>query len=65
MKDMNFAIDIVWIDENFRVVDVDKEVSPETFPQVLYPDQAVGYVLELPGGAVVRYQIATSTVIQF
>ena len=65
MKDMDFAIDIVWIDEKFHVVDVDKEVLPETFPQVFYPDQAVVYVLELPAGTVDKYQIATSTVVQF
>ncbi len=65
MKDMDFAIDIVWIDENFQVVDVDKEVLPETFPEIFYPAQAVVYVLELPAGTVDKYQIATSTVIQF
>jgi len=65
MRDMNFAIDIIWIDANFRIVDVSKEVSPETFPQVFYPDQAVVYVLELPGGTVDKYQITTSTMIQF
>ena len=64
MKDMNFAIDIVWIDEKFHVVGIDKEVSPETFPQVFYPDQPVKYVLELPTGAVDKYRIATGIVIQ-
>ena len=64
MKDMNFAVDIVWIDERSRVIDVEKEVTPETFPQVFYPDQPVKYVLELPTGAVDKYQIATGTVIQ-
>ena len=64
MKDMNFAIDIVWIDDNLRIVDIEKKVTPETFPQVFYPDQPVKYVLELPTGAVDKYQIATGIVIQ-
>ena len=64
MKDMNFAIDIVWIDEKFHIVDVDKEVSPETFPQVFYPAQEIKYVLELLAGTVDKYRIATNTVVQ-
>src|SRR3989344_6404506 len=50
MKDMNFAIDIVWIDEKSQVVGLERDVSPETFPQVFYPDRAVKYVLEIPAG---------------
>ena len=29
MKDMNFAIDIIWIDENKRIVDIIANVPPE------------------------------------
>ncbi len=50
MKDMNFAIDIVWIDERLQVVGIEKRVSPETFPQIFYPNRRVSYVLELPAG---------------
>ena len=48
MKNMNFSIDIVWIDSDLRVVGVEKSVSPDTFPQSFHPKQAVKYVLELP-----------------
>src|SRR3989344_4003382 len=64
MKDMNFAIDIVWIDENLRVVNVERGVLPETFPQVFYPNKAVKYVLELPAGAAVKYRIDVGAVVQ-
>ncbi|OHB14067.1 MAG: hypothetical protein A3G05_01705 [Candidatus Zambryskibacteria bacterium RIFCSPLOWO2_12_FULL_45_14] len=50
MKDMNFAIDIVWIDEGLQVIGITKEVTPETFPEVFYPPGPVRYVLELPSG---------------
>ncbi len=65
MKDMRFAIDIVWIDEKFRVVDIEKEVTPETFPQIFYPDQPVKYVLELPAGYTNRYHIDIGAVVQW
>lgn len=64
MKDMNFAIDIVWIDENLRIVDVELDVLPETFPQIFYPNKAVKYVLELPAGTIAKYRIDIGAVIQ-
>ncbi len=50
MKNMNFSIDIIWIDADMYIVGVEKQVSPKTFPQIFYPNQAVKYVLELPAG---------------
>ena len=65
MKEMKFPIDILWIDQNFRVNHIIKNLSPETYPQVFYPEEEAQYVLELPSGAVDYYQIATGTVVQF
>ena len=65
MKNMNFAIDVVWIDDKFNIVDIDKEVSPETFPQVFHPDQKVKYVLELPAGYTNQHLIDIGTMVQF
>ena len=65
MKDMNFPIDIVWIDENYSIVDIDENLLPETYPKVFYPDQPIKFVLEVPAGTVDKYRIATGTVVQF
>ena len=50
MKEMNFAIDIVWIDEGLEVVGITERLTPETFPEIFYPPRKVMYVLELPAG---------------
>ncbi|MBY0294125.1 DUF192 domain-containing protein [Patescibacteria group bacterium] len=51
MKDMNFPIDIVWIDANWTVVDITPSIGPDSYPNVFYPnDVLVRYVLELPAG---------------
>ena len=50
MKNMNFAIDIVWIDEGLEVVGITERLTPETFPEIFYPPRKVMYVLELPAG---------------
>lgn len=50
MKDMSFPIDIIWFDQNLRVVHVEEAVSPSTYPQKFYPGKEVLYVLELSSG---------------
>jgi len=49
MKDMKFPIDILWLDEE-KVIWIESNVSPNTFPQILYPDSPAKYVLEVPAG---------------
>lgn len=55
MKDMLFPIDIVWISADKRVVHVDSDVSPITYPRVFEPPLPVRYVLELPAGKAKEY----------
>ncbi len=57
MKEMNFAIDIIWLDENWRVVGWEKNISPDTYPQTFSPNQAIRYVLEVNAGFVDKHQI--------
>lgn len=51
MKDMRFPIDIIWIDKDWKIVEVTQSVAPDTYPSVFYPKNSlVRYVLELPAG---------------
>ncbi len=50
MKDMLFSIDILWLSDDGRVVDMRENVSPETYPAVFTPNAPARYVLELPAG---------------
>lgn len=50
MKDMNFPIDILWLDENEKVLAVKENVSPETYPESFCPQVAAKYVLEVNAG---------------
>ncbi len=50
MKDMNFPIDIIWIDENLTVNHIEKSLSPSTYPNVFYPETPSLYVLEVSAG---------------
>lgn len=57
MKDMRFDIDIIWIDEEKRVVGIERDISRETYPEIFRPSRAVKYVLEIPAGASKRHKI--------
>jgi hypothetical protein len=50
MKDMQYAIDIIWISADKRVVYIAKDVSPDTFPHSFTPPTPARYVLQVPAG---------------
>ncbi|MEK7185402.1 MAG: DUF192 domain-containing protein [Patescibacteria group bacterium] len=50
MKDMKFPIDIIWIDDAGKVVFIEKNVKPSTFPKVFYPSAPASFVLEINAG---------------
>jgi uncharacterized membrane protein (UPF0127 family) len=53
MKDMNYPIDIVWLDSNKRVIDLVKNVSPDESTTVVHkPKSPARYVVELKAGTV-------------
>jgi len=65
MKDMKFPIDIIWLDENLHVTSVVKEVFPQTFPKIFYPDKKSSYVIEVNTGFVEKSEIKIGDVVNF
>ena len=50
MKGMQFPIDIIWIDAAMKVVHIEQEIAPETYPQSFFSPTPARYVLEVPAG---------------
>lgn len=50
MKDMLFPIDILWIDENNKIVHMEKNISPDTYPKIFTPPVKARFVLEFNAG---------------
>lgn len=50
MKDMKFAIDIIWITEDKHVVHIEKNALPESYPNILGGGEDAKYVLEVNAG---------------
>jgi len=57
MKDMKFPIDIVWIDENKKIVGLVENAKPEDYPEAYPSPQNVAYVLEISSGEVKKQGI--------
>ncbi|MEK7510163.1 MAG: DUF192 domain-containing protein [Patescibacteria group bacterium] len=47
MPDMRFSIDIIWIDKNRKIVGIEDNVAPQTYPDIFQPSLPVLYVLEV------------------
>ncbi|MDD4803634.1 MAG: DUF192 domain-containing protein [Candidatus Pacebacteria bacterium] len=50
MKDMNFPIDILWIDGDFNIIGIEKSVATSTYPEIIGGKYLAQYVLELFSG---------------
>lgn len=66
MKNMKFAIDVVWLNKNKEIIFMKENVPPcDTFACPLYSaDAASAYVLELPAGTVERIGLAKKAMMQ-
>lgn len=65
MKDVNFPLDMVWLDWNKSVIGATKNISMDTYPSTFSPPSPVSYVLELNAGAADKFGIATGTKLSF
>ena len=59
MKDMNFSIDVIWLDKDYRVIDIASDVQPDSFPEVFEPGAPALYILEVNAGFAQRNGIKT------
>ena len=50
MKDMRFSIDILWLAEDGRVVDIKENAPPDSYPRVFAPRSPARLVLEVNAG---------------
>ncbi len=65
MNGMQFNIDMIWINANHKIVDISKNVSPETFPETFKPSEPVQYDFEINGGLSDKQDIAIGDFDQF
>lgn len=65
MKDMKFAIDMIWLDADKKVVYIEEFVDPSTYPQSFGPETPTQYVIEIPAGDTTKVGLKVGDLINF
>ncbi|MCF7865613.1 MAG: DUF192 domain-containing protein [Candidatus Pacebacteria bacterium] len=65
MKDMLFPIDMVWLDKDKKVIYIEQNVAPDTYPKAFGPQVDSQYVLEFQEGTVKREGLSLGEQITF
>lgn len=65
MKDMKYPIDIAWLDQFRKVIHIERNVSPDTYPQVFLPPTEDVYVIEVNANFFEKHNIKIGDEINF
>lgn len=65
MKDMNYALDIVWIDGNKKVIEITPNLDPKTYPKSFTSKSPAQFILEVPAGFAEKNDIVVGTQVSF
>lgn len=75
MKDMNFPIDIIWLSKtepgkdsslnNFKILHIERALSPSTYPKIFTPEEKSDYVLEVNANFAQNHGLHEGDLIQF
>jgi len=65
MKDMLFPIDIIWISDEWKIVDITKNISSDTYPQTFAPKSDARYVLEVRAGFADAHMLKIGQAVSF
>ncbi len=63
MKDMNFALDIIWIDSAWKVLDTAENATPESYPNIFRSPDGVKYVLEVNAGTAEHLRVFPGSIL--
>jgi len=64
MKDMEFPLDIIWLDQDYKIVHIEHDLSPSTYPQAFSPDSPAKYVIEVNAGFAGQHSLAVGQTMQ-
>jgi uncharacterized membrane protein (UPF0127 family) len=65
MKDMEFPIDIIWLDDSFKIVHVESGVSPQSYPKIFRPTKESSFVLEVNAGIAKKNNYTEGSTLDF
>ena len=63
MNEMNFSLDMIWFDKDFKIIFIKENATPESYPEVFGPKIPYRFVLEVPSGFVQKNSISVGDVV--
>lgn len=54
MKEMKFPLDMIWLDKEYKIVHIETDLSPSTYPKTFAPTLPSLYVIEANAGLVTK-----------
>lgn len=58
MKDMQYEIDIIWVDIENKINHIEENVTPDSYPNLFVPEYPALYVIETVAGFVEKNKIS-------
>jgi uncharacterized membrane protein (UPF0127 family) len=65
MKGMKFNLDIIWLNSEKKVIKIEQNLSPSTYPNNYCPSSFARYVLEMNSGFIKTNKIRLGQVLNF
>ena len=65
MKNMNFPIDIIWISRDKKIVFIEKNATPKSYPKNFGGEVESSYVLEVVAGFADKHNLAIGDQVEF
>ncbi len=65
MKDMQFPLDIIWVNPAKQVVHLERQVAPNTYPKTFCPSTPAKYVIELRAGETAKQHVVIGQKLDF
>lgn len=65
MKDTRIPLDMYWISEDKKIIHIEKNVQPETYPKSFGTDKPARYILETNAGFADKHGINIGDSVQF
>lgn len=64
MKDMTFPIDIIWLDESYKIISVEENATPESYPKIFVSEEPAQFVVELKAGFYREHNLSIGSVME-
>lgn len=65
MKDTRIPLDMYWIDSKKKIIHIEAEVKPESYPKMFGPDAPAQYILETNAGFAQKHNISVGDSVSF